>query len=217
MRTLLLLTLATGAFGLAAATGTAQKLPKDATLSINVAPSPITFGSTSIVTGEISTKQAGVRVILEVQPHPYTGKFTGTGTAVTDANGSYTFSVSPPTSTRYRVTTEEKPAVTSAEATLLVAWRVGLSVSDRTPSKGERVRFRGAVRPTHTGNVAIQRKTASGFKTVKTVALKTATGADRSTYSTRIRVRRTGRYRSVVLGDGAHETGYSPLRRLVVG
>ena len=213
---MLLLTLATGAFGLAATTGTAQK-PADATLSISVAPSPITFGSNSVVSGAISTKQAGVKLLLEYQAHPYTGGFTSTGTAVTDAAGNYTFTVSPPTSTHYRVVTEDKPKVQSPEAELLVSWRVGLSVSDRTPKKGQRVTFRGAVQPTHTGNVVIQRKIATGFKDVKTVPLVTATAATRSTYSTKLRIKRTGRYRAVVLGDGAHETGISRLRRLVVG
>ena len=40
---------------------------------------------------------------------------------------------------------------------------VGLRVSDTTPSAGQRVRFRGTVRPPHDGTrVAIQRKRADG-------------------------------------------------------
>lgn len=194
----------------------AAKPVKGATLTIAVSPTPVRYGTYTGISGQLSSKQAGVPLILQAQPYPFTGAWSDVATADTLADGNYTFSQLPSENTHYRVTTKDKPAVTSPEAGVLVRWDVGLGVSDTTPRKGARVRFHGAVRPPlPNGTVAIQKRTATGWKTVKTTVMRTGTPSA-STYSTRLRIRRNGRYRAVVLGNGSHETGISRVRRLVV-
>jgi hypothetical protein len=205
------------AFAGLTATGSAQKPDKSATLSLAVSPTIVRYGVPSTVSGALSSKQVGIEVVLEYQPYPYDGKWIDTGTTKTGADGSYSFTVTPPTSTHYRVSTVEKPAVVSNEGALLVKWSVGLGVSDKTPKKGSRVRFSGIVKPAYpNGIVYLQRKTAAGWKNVKQTTMTTGT-VEQSNYSMRLRVKRTGRYRTVVLGDKSRETGVSPARRLVVG
>ena len=94
-----------------------------------------------------------------------------------------------------------------------------MKVSDKTPRRGQRVRFSGLVTPAHDGTaVKLQRRTRTGWKTRQTLVLAAATplnGVARSTYSTRLRVRSTGRYRAVVVPtDGDHLRGKSPRKRL---
>jgi hypothetical protein len=195
----------------------AAKPDKDATLTVAVAPAKAKFGVAATVSGAISSKQAGVALVLEYLAAPYDGKWTDTGTTTTAADGSYGFSVTPPTSTRYRVSTVDKPAVTSPEATLLVSWRVGLKVSDSTPTKGRLVKFSGTVKPANlNAAVFIQRRTPTGWKNVKQTTLSTGT-ATSSSYSVRVKILNSGTYRAAVLGDAAHETGISRVRRFAVG
>jgi predicted glutamine amidotransferase len=71
------------------------------------------------------------------------------------------------------------------------------------------VRFSGSVSPAHNGGIAkLQRRTSSGFKTVKTATLTAAT-ATSSHYSLRVRVKRNGTYRVRVEADAAHVAGNS--------
>ena len=211
--------LAAAAASLTAFSGPAMaaKPTSGATLTIAVNPALLTFGHYTTITGALSSKQTGVPLVLEANPYPYTGKWTQVGNPVnTTTDGAYTFTALPTMNTKYRVSTQDKPAVTSAEAAVGVRWKVGLGVSDLTPRRGARVRFHGTVRPAHpNGVVYIQRKSSTGWKNVKQTTMTTGT-ATSSTYSVRLRVRHTGRYRAVVLGDLAHETGISRVRRLVV-
>ena len=100
---------------------------------------------------------------------------------------------------------------------MAVAPLVGLKVSDSTPRKGQRVRFRGSVRPKHDGTrVAIQRKRADGtWVTVRSPLLRDA-GSGYSTYSKRIRIRRSGTYRTVIAAHADHAEGVSRERTLTV-
>lgn len=101
--------------------------------------------------------------------------------------------------------------------TVLVRYRVSLKVSDTMVSKGQRVRFKGAVAPAHDGRkVKIQRRTNTGFKTVAKAVLRAAAGG-RSKYAKRIRVTRKGTYRVRVGADADHATGFSPLTQIKVG
>ncbi|MFL5844934.1 MAG: hypothetical protein ACJ762_09600 [Solirubrobacteraceae bacterium] len=198
------------------ATSWAAKPGPDATLTLAVSPTTVKFGKPATVSGAISSKAAGVQLVLEYDAFPFDGKYTDTGTTTTGADGTYSYTVTPPTSTRYRVVTVDKPKITSPEGTLLVRWNISLGVSDKTPKKGTRVRFSGAVKPAlPNGLVAIQRRVGDIWKTVKQTTMVTG-DVNQTNYSVKVRVRNTGRYRSVVLGDGAHETGVSVSRRIVV-
>ena len=100
---------------------------------------------------------------------------------------------------------------------MLVRPRVGLRLGDKTPARGSRVRFRGSVLPAHDGSaVRIQRRTSAGWRTIATPVLATATpsgGVARSKYRARIRIRRSGAYRTVMPAHADHARGKSGKRR----
>ena len=133
---------------------------------------------------------------------------------MSDANGDFTFTQRPSESSVFRATAD---GGTSPDTAVAVAPLVGLRVSDSTPRKGQRVRFRGTVRPQHDGTrVAIQRKRADGtWVTVKTPLLRDA-GSAYSRYSKRIRIRRSGTYRTVIAAHADHAEGVSRERTLTV-
>ena len=218
MKRILLVMTAAASLAALSGTATAAKPTAGATLTIAAKPVHVTFGGATTITGALSTKQTGVPLVLEANPFPFSGKWTAVGTPVnTTTDGAYSFTTVPLISTHYRVTTQDKPAVTSPEAAVGVKWRVGLGVSDLTPKKGTRVRFSGTVKPANTGAIVyIQKRTATGWKNVKqTTLVATATPAA-SRYSVRLRIRSNGRYRAVVLAANGYETGISRVRRLVV-
>ena len=97
-----------------------------------------------------------------------------------------------------------------------VAIRVKLRLSDRTPRRGQRVRFYGGAGPEHDGrNVYIQKLTSAGWRGVSRTLLKDA-GTELSKFSKRIRVRRNGTYRARVYHRLDHADGISPTRRAIV-
>ena len=197
--------------------------PSDNAISIAAKPTTVVFGAKTVISGQLTgTGNSGVSVELEGQPAPYTTGYKTVGSPVTtDASGNYSFTVVPQTITKYRVQAKTKPPVTSGETTVNVALKVGLSVSDKTPAKGQTVRFRGSVWPAHDGKIAsLQRRTSSGWKTVATTPLVAATplnGLTRSKYSIARKVRANGRYRVLVdSGDADHLDGKSRTRTLRV-
>jgi hypothetical protein len=193
------------------------KPPRNAKLTATFKPAAIVFGKFVTISGNLSSNTAGVPVELQADPIPYDGKWVTRGTKNTDAKGNVSFALAPDVSSKLRLQTSAAPRLTSSEATIAVAWRVGFRVSDSTPNKGQRVRFSGSVHPAHAGGtVLIQKRTASGFKTVKSTVLKAAT-ATYSTYSTRLRIRTTGTYRVRVPADASHASGTSRTRTLTVG
>lgn len=208
---------------LAATASVVVAKPPENTVTIRAAA--ITYGSTATVTGTVSgPDNAGVQVTLEDNPYPYAAGFKPTGVkATTDASGAYSLSVTPTVSTRYRVTAKTKPQVTSPEVLVPVRVKVELRLGDATPTAGQRVLFSGTVTPAHDGKVVrIQRrKRGGGWKTVAKTTLVPGTPAGTvptSTFSKRLRVRRTGTYRARVNpGDGDHATGTSARRRARVG
>jgi hypothetical protein len=196
--------------------GSAAKPPanNNGQLSIAANPKQITFTHAVTISGKLKgTPNAGQGLMLQSNPYPYAG-YAEVGTANTDVNGNYTFSVMPALNTRYRVTTTTvTPAETSGEITVLVAPRVSLSLSDRTPRSGQLVRFYGFVSPAHDGRTAqIQRLTTTGsWQTVARVTLNDD-GDLRSKYSRRVRIRKNGTFRTQLLADADHATGLSTSR-----
>jgi plastocyanin len=95
--------------------------------------------------------------------------------------------------------------------------KVTLAVSDATPLARKRVRVFGVVRPARDGHkVQIQKRLRNGkFKTIATARLQDA-GADKSTYSLRLRVSADTVLRARVAGDDERATGLSRGRKLNV-
>jgi hypothetical protein len=186
----------------------------------------VVFGTGITIAGTLTGGTvAGQTITLESNPAPYTGGFKSTGlTTVTSATGAYSIPVSPGANTRYRVSTGAKKSETlSGEVQVRVRPKVTLGISDRTPSSGQRVWFRGHVTPGHDGKVArIQRRTASGtWRTVARTTLVTAAPVGdvaRSKFAKRVRILKSGTYRvRVAPADGDHIAGISPRRSVTVG
>ncbi|HYZ29306.1 MAG TPA: hypothetical protein VE570_09650 [Thermoleophilaceae bacterium] len=187
-------------------------------LTINASATLVTFGRTVTLSGTTKGMSAGTAVEVQRNPYPYAG-FTPTGkTGVVDPAGNWSIAgVAPQVHTQYRVVAKASPPVESGTVFVRVRMRVGFRVGDSTPARGTRVRFFGTVASAHDGKlVLIQRKTATGFRTVARTTLLD-NGADTSKYSRRVRIRSTGTYRVVVQSaDQDHDDGISRSRTLRV-
>jgi hypothetical protein len=194
--------------------------PAPASLTVATTPATVTFGKATTLSGKLTGGKSvgGQTVDVEADTAPFEGTYAQVATAVTDAAGAWTATTTPTALTRYRARAHTSPPTTSSTVDVAVRLRVGVGVSDRTPQRGQRVRFSGRVAPAHDGAPAlIQRRTASGaWVTVARTTLVTA-GTDVSRYSKRVRVRRTGTYRvRVRSGDTDHLNGTSGTRKLTV-
>ena len=217
MRTLLTAAAAAAAALAFAATGEAQKPPKAGSVTLEASAAIVTFSAPVTLTGSVKGQKGGVTVSLERRATT-SATFVPAGSATTDAQGAFSFTQRPRVNTAYRATAATAPPATSAEVTTAVAPLVGLKVGDSTPRKGQRVRFRGTVRPPHDGaRIAIQRKRADGtWTTVATPRLRDA-GDVYSRYGKRLRIRRSGTYRTIIAGHADHAEGTSRERTLTVG
>jgi hypothetical protein len=209
------------AVSLAGGAAPAQPPPKAGKLTMSADPTSITYGRATTITGKLreTPLRSNVPVTLEDNPAPYTRGFDIVEATTTDKNGDYTFSdVRPLLNTRYR--TIATAALAESDALLVqVRIKVGLRLDDRTPRKGQRVRFYGTAAPDHDGReVFIQRRTRTGrWRTLARTVLKDA-GTEFSQFSKRIRVRRDGSYRARVFHDSDHADGTSRRKRAnVVG
>ena len=215
-RHLLALTIV-GAVLFVATNADAQKPPKAGSVSLKASAPQVTFSQPVTLEGTVKGAKAGVAVTLERRAANGT-VFTPAGSATTTDKGRFSFTARPSANSVFRATAATTPPAMSAEVRTDVAPLVGLRVSDTTPHKGQRVRFRGTVRPPHDGRrVAIQRKRADGtWNTVRTPRLRDA-GSTFSRYSKRIRIRRSGTYRTLIGAHADHAEGVSRERVLTVG
>ena len=178
----------------------------------------MTFGRSVTISGTTKNIPSGTTIELQQNPYPYTA-FKSTGkTAVVDPAGNYSIAgVVPAMHTQYKVTAKTSPPTESGTAFVRVRIRVSFKVSDATPKRGTSVRFSGTAAPAHDGKpVLIQKKTASGYKTVaRTVLLDNGTAT--SKYSKRLKIRASATYRVVVQSlDQDHDNGTSRSRTLRV-
>jgi hypothetical protein len=186
-----------------------------AAVTIAARPRVVTFGKPVTIAGQLAGRPND-KLELEENPFPFDDPFRNAAQGTTDSAANYSFQVTPGLNTRYHVLAKAPPA-TSADVTVYVRTKVGLRLSDRTPRRGARVRFRGSVLPAHDGaTVRIQRRTSAGWRTIARPVLRAATpldGVARSKYRRRIRVRRDGTYRTVMPRHGDHARGKSARRR----
>ena len=191
-------------------------------LSITARPSTVTFGGSVAISGSRRGQNRANRPVgLQANPFPFRG-FRDAGFTRTDRQGDYTFTQRPARHTRYRVISPSPASVydtviASAEVLVRVRLRVGVRLSDSTPRRGQRVRFFGTAAPKHNGHrVAIQRRRRDGrWITIALTRTRDATG-NRSRYSRRVRIFRTGAYRVRVRGHSDHSTGTSRRRAIRV-
>ncbi len=202
--------------GAGATTGTtAPPVPITGELTISAEDRRLTYGRRTTIRGRLKgTLKAGVPVNLQHNPAPYTGGPQTVATATTSTSGRYSFrNVEPDRHTRYRVVSTV-PQATSKEVLVEVRIKVVLRLDDRTPRRGQRVRFYGTAAPEHDGRlVYIQRRNAAGrWRTAKRTVLEDA-GDELSIFSKRIRVRRKGTYRALVFHDSDHRDSTSRPKR----
>ena len=198
------------------AVGHAAPKPKAASVTLKASAGTITASQPVTLSGQVKGAK-GVLVTLMRRATPDTA-FTPAGTATTDGTGKYSFTARPLLNTVYRVVAATTPASQSPDVTTLVRPLVGLKVSDATPHKGQRVRFHGTVRPPRDGSrVSLQRRRSDGtWATVVRPTLQDA-GTVYSSYSRKLRIKRSGSYRTVIAADAQHARGVSRVRTLTVG
>jgi hypothetical protein len=183
-------------------------------LTIKTSAGAVTFGRTVTLSGTTKNIPSGTSLEIQQNPYPYSG-FKPTGkTGVVDPAGNWSIAgIAPQVHTQYKVVAKTSPPTESAAVFVRVRLRVSFRVSDSTPKKGARVRFFGSAAPSHPGKpVLIQKKTATGYKTVARTTLSST-----STYSKRLRIRSRGTYRVLVQSlDQDHDNGTSRSRTLRV-
>ena len=197
---------------------TAKKPPKPAPgpnpdLTIAADPNPVPFGKTTTISGRLrGSDNSGKTIELGENPYPFrTGNnaFRKVGDpATTDANGDYSFTVTPELNTNYRTrTTNVDPEEISGPVFVRVKMRITRAVDDRTPDRGDMVTFSGKVRPAHDDlNVLLQRRRPSGtWRTLAQVGLDPGPPAeDSSVYTHQIEISRDGVWRARIKRDEEH-------------
>jgi hypothetical protein len=126
--------------------GAAAQKPPDNTVTLAAAPTAITFGKSTTLSGKVTEPDhAGAEVTLRADPFPVGGGDAVVATSSTDANGDFQFAgIMPDRNTRYSVRAKTSPPVESAAVDVLVRIRVSLRLADFTPRAGQRVRFSGS-------------------------------------------------------------------------
>jgi hypothetical protein len=195
----------------ALAAPSAQGAPAPQTLTMGASATTVKFGDTVTLSGKLAGgKIDGKNVTVRQDPFPIDG-FANAGSATTNTTGDWSLAVKPTANTRFQARSgkAESPAVD-----VMVRPAISLKLSDRTPKRGQRVTFSGTVCPERDGTaIALQRRSAAGWRTVAKPVLADVAGATCSSYSRKLRVRRNGAYRARFLGDAQNVAGNSRVRR----
>jgi hypothetical protein len=176
-------------------------------------PNPPTFSLPFTISGQlVGTGAAGATVTLLARPFPFTTAFAKVGNSViSNRDGTFAFPfTAAQITTQYEVKATTTPATTSAVATMNVSSLISLHTHTRV-RKNRLLRFAGSVLPAQDGLlVFIQKRARNGtFHSVAHTTLSHA-GSARSAYSRRLRIKRSGTYRTVVQSAaGAYFPGVS--------
>jgi hypothetical protein len=185
-------------------------------LLVRASGNPVGYGAGVDVFGVLAgSDNTGTTIRVQADTFPFDGSWSTVASGRTDATGAYRIHVDPLlTSSQLRTVAETSPAVTSQPITVGVRLTTSLRVGDRRVRRGQRVRFTGQITPTQGGSaISIQHRRANRWVTVS----HTRAGA-RSRFSTRVRIKRTGKYRVVARPtDGGHVMGASASRYIRVG
>jgi hypothetical protein len=186
-----------------------KRQPLGVTLGAN--PPNVTPGGATMLAGTLTgTNNANRDVVLQSNPFPYTQGFVNAGNPlVTDAAGNFSFPIlSVPVTTQFRVLMPQRPEIASPIVTVGAA----LQVTTRTKKVARHrhsvsVRFRGDIRPAAAGvRVDIQKLRNDVWTTLAHTRARHETST-RSSYSTRVRIFRSGTYRAVADSAGALVSG----------
>jgi hypothetical protein len=197
--------------------GASAAPPTPHQISIAASSPRVVFGSKVTLTGQLTgADNAGETVTLQEDPFPF-GDFKNSVSTLTAADGTYKFERTPSLNIKYRADAKSKEAATSPEVVVLVAPKVKLAVSDKTPKAGQKVTFSGTLAPAHDGlKLSIQRLSSTGhWKTIARATLVDA-GTALSNYSRKLTINSTGRFRTVLPAHDDHATGKSSSTTLKV-
>ena len=190
------------------------------TTAVFFTPNPAIFTKPFTISGQLVGSGAGkATVTLLGRPFPFTAPFTQVGNSiVSNPDGTYAFPVtSASTTTQYQIKADTNPPIVTPVATLPVASLISLHVRSHV-RKGRLLRFAGSVLPAQDGLIVkIQKRGRDGnFHTVAHTNLRHANSA-KSSYSRRLRIKRRGTYRTMVMSAGASVfPGFSPAKSIRV-
>lgn len=171
------------------------------------------YGHVRVPPTEPATDMANQKVVLYSSVYPFTG-WTPVVTLVTDWEGYFSYHTTLSQSTSYRAIWQAATPVQSKDKLVKVPLKLSLRASHTKVRRRGVVTFTGATRPAHpAARVELQQMDRHGR--FKTVAGTVATPG--STYSLRIRVRRTGVYRVLFPGDGQFGVAASRPVRVRIG
>jgi hypothetical protein len=183
-------------------------------VSLAATPNPVRTGGRITLAGTLSgTGNKDRRVQLQANAWPYTTGFQSglVNDQITTATGGFLFTVFPVNvNTQYRVLMPAKPNVVSPIVVLGTTSKVTRHAKVRRGNRRGRIRFFGRITPALDGAGVYIQKLRRGIWTniAQTSAHHTSKGYSR--YSKRIRQRRGGRYRIVVVdATGAHSPSVS--------
>ena len=191
-------------------------------LSIGAEPNPVPFGKTTTISGKLTgSDNASKTIELGENKYPFRDNdpFKKIAETTTDANGDYSFTVTPELNTNYRTLAKTDPQQVSSAAFVRVKMRISRSVDDTTPDRGQTVTFTGKVAPAHDGDtVLIQRRRPTGtWRTLQNVPLQPGPGGeDSSEYSAQVTINRDGVWRARIRRDEDHLGNRSRRIRLDV-
>ncbi len=195
--------------------------PRTPALSIAARPNPLVFGAVTTISGQLTgaSKKSGISVTLLRNRYPYTGGYQAVASTTTDSQGRYAFTRRPRRNERYQAVAKPNPGapVTSPAVHVGVRPRVTLHLSDPTPARGQRVRFRGSVYPAHDGRtVYLQRRTRTGrYVTLARTRLRHVRGSRRSSFRRVLRIYHSGTYRAYLPRHADHSAGVARRSILV--
>jgi hypothetical protein len=186
-----------------------KRQPLGVTLAAN--PATLAPGAATTLAGQLTgNNNANRDVVLQANPFPYTQGFLNVANPqVTDAVGNFSFPVlSVPVTTQFRVLMPQRPEVASP----IVVVGAALQVTTRTKKvdrhrRSVSVRFRGDIRPGAAGvRVNVQKLRNDVWTTIAHTRADDE-GSSRSSYSTRVRVYRSGQFRVLAEGNGPLSEG----------
>jgi hypothetical protein len=190
------------------------------TTAVFFTPNPAIFTKPFTISGQLVGSGAGkATVTLFGRPFPFTAPFTQVGNpVVSNADGTYAFAITSASSTtQFQIKANTNPPITTPVATLPVSSLISLHVRSHV-RKGRLLRFAGSVLPAQDGLIVkIQKRDRAGnFHTVAHTNLHHANSA-KSTYSRRLRIKRRGTYRTMVVSANASVfPGFSPAKSIRV-
>lgn len=184
-------------------------------VGILAAPNPVPYSGTASIQGTVSgTGNAGIAVMLQSNPFPYTQGFLNLGNAeLTNAAGGFSFPVTGLTqATQFRVITATKSVVVSPVVIEGVA--VNVTAHVHRTHRRHHVRIYGTVTPAESGMEVGIMRVRHGRNILVSGTILHHHSASSSVYSQVVHIVPGGVYRVLVkVTDGAHSSAYSePLR-----